>query len=582
MGCSTTSATAAKPKPVSVFPAPGTPVASDATTFSFRGLKPKNLGKVRVIGSKSGRHGYTRLHHSDGRGVSVVPNRRFTPGEEVRVFTRKRIKLTRNGDFRVRIGRFYGNDDKAAGPQVPVAATGLRSRPDLKPPVIDVATASPEVSPGMFMIAPRADGLMIADNLGRTVFFRPTSFSGTGEQLSNFQKQEYEGKPVLTYWRGATSIVGFGQIGTFEILNQRYNRIAKFEPGNGYKADLHEFELTPRDTALVLAYRGVLWKENGKKGSRDRKILDNIVQEVDIKTGAVLFEWHSLGNVNLKSSVRTKPAGKAPWDFFHLNSAKDDGDSLLISARGTNSVYRIGRDDARVKWSLRGDGRKPGTNSFKMGEGTSFGYQHDAQRLADGSIAIFDNGVQRDLPTVNPDSSALVLRLWRDGGKPTASLVARYNHPEQVVSGSQGNADPLDGGNWIVGWGDIKRFTEFTPTGEVAFDATFEDAGQNSYRAYKAPWQGYPPTRPAVLSKADGEGAQVWASWNGATRVHTWKVLTGKKNGSLVEVGSSPWQGLETRIRIPTVDSKVRIVAYDAEGQRIGQSLLVPLGQRSR
>ncbi len=106
-------AQAKKPKPVSVFPAPKTPVASDETTFSFRGLKPKNLGKVRVVGKKTGKVGHTRLRHSDGRGVSIVPKKDFVRGEKVRVFTNKRIKLTNNGDFWVRIGRFYGNDDRA-------------------------------------------------------------------------------------------------------------------------------------------------------------------------------------------------------------------------------------------------------------------------------------------------------------------------------------------------------------------------------------------------------------------------------------------------------------------------------------
>ena len=54
------SASAAKAKPISVFPVPGTPVASDATTFSFRGLKPKNLGKVAIYRSETKRVGHRR------------------------------------------------------------------------------------------------------------------------------------------------------------------------------------------------------------------------------------------------------------------------------------------------------------------------------------------------------------------------------------------------------------------------------------------------------------------------------------------------------------------------------------------
>src|SRR5262245_37925711 len=102
---------ASKPKPVSVFPAPGTPVVSDTTTFSFRGTRPTDLGPVKIYGSRTGKHHWSRLAHSDGRGVSVVPKGRFQPGETIRIYTRKRIKRTSHGDFRVRVGRFYGNDD---------------------------------------------------------------------------------------------------------------------------------------------------------------------------------------------------------------------------------------------------------------------------------------------------------------------------------------------------------------------------------------------------------------------------------------------------------------------------------------
>ncbi len=128
-------------KPVSVFPAPNSNYASDDTTFSFRGLKAKQLGPVRVVGSQSGKRATTRLRHSDGRGVSVVPKGLFKRGETVRVYTKRKIKLTKNGDFKVRIGDFYGNDDKSAVPPGGVSPNpALKSRPDLRPPYLNVLT----------------------------------------------------------------------------------------------------------------------------------------------------------------------------------------------------------------------------------------------------------------------------------------------------------------------------------------------------------------------------------------------------------------------------------------------------------
>ena len=68
--------------------------------------------------------------------------------------------------------------------------------------------------------------------------------------------------------------------------------------GNGYSFDLHEFTITPRNTALVLAYER--FKRDLRPGAAraTREIVDNIVQEIDLATGAVLFEWHSFGNVS--------------------------------------------------------------------------------------------------------------------------------------------------------------------------------------------------------------------------------------------------------------------------------------------
>ncbi len=575
-------ASAAKPKPVSVFPAPKTPVASDETTFSFRGLKPKNLGKVRVVGSQTGRVGHTRLRHSDRRGVSIVPKKSFVPGERVRVFTNKRIKLTNKGDFWVRIGNFYGNEDEG-GPGLPIPTDGLNSRPDLKPPTLDVITRTDEAAPGMFFYAPRRDGMTITDGAGRVRWNEPTGFRSPGTRINDFRPQTLNGKPVLTYWKGASGVSGFSQVGFFEILNDRYNRIAKFEPGNGYKADGHEFRLTPRGTALVLAYRGVKWDMTSVGGPPDGKVFDNIVQEIDIKTGAVLFEWHALGNVGLKSAEKLIPEDGSVWDYFHVNAAAPDGDSILISARSQSTIYRIDRKNARVKWRLRGDGLKPKTNSFKMGPGTSFGYQHDMTRLPNGNISLLDNGSANGYgPPVNEASSGLVLKLSSNKGTRKATLVKRYTHPDEVVALSQAGMHPQENGNFVIGWGQLKRITEFTADGEVAFDATFDSSAAPSYRAYKSAWVGKPKDRPAIASEADGDGAKVWASWNGSTTVRSWKVYTGPSEGSLTEVGSSPWTGLETEISIPTVDSNVKVVALDANGNELNESGLIPLGEQSR
>ncbi len=573
-------------KPVAVYPVAGTKFVSNRTTISFRGLNPKKLKlkELKVIGGKTGIHKGKKLRHSDGRGVSFV-TRKFAKGETIRVRTKLRIIGAKRGDFKYRVANLTTRDDKALNPNVPPITDGLNSRPDLKPERLDVTAYEAGVSPGKIFYAPKQDGLAIADNRGRTTWWNPTNFDSTGVTLYNFRTQQYRGQPVLTYWKGASSVTGYSQIGSFEILNRKYKRIASFTPGNGYKADIHEFQMTNRNTALVLSYVGVKKDLRPAGGVKNGRLLDNVIQEVDIKTGAVLFEWHSVGNVPITTGVGQVPTdSKSSFDYFHANSIQADGDGYLVSSRRQSSVYRIHRKSGKIHWALAGTGNS--RNDFKMGEGTEFGYQHDAQRLPNGDISIFDNSNGRFEPSVFPESSALVLRLSGKGKKRKASLVHRFTHPgDGIVAASQGNAEPLKNGNTFVGWGQPNLMTEFNADGEVVFDAshtgTFIEAinGVNSsYRAYKAPWNGIPQGKPAIASEATDSGAKVWASWNGSQAVRKWEVLTGSNASSLAKVAELDWTDFETEIATPALGSVVAVRALNAAGKQIGQSETVPAG----
>ena len=80
----------------------------------------------------------------------------------------------------------------------------------------------------------------------------------------------------------------------------------------------------------------------------------------------------------------------------------------------------------------------------------------------------------------------------------TASLVRVDEHPDKpLVSGSQGNTQALADGNWLIGWGEEPYVSEFSPTGQLLFDAHLP-AAYESYRAYRLPWTGQPTGPPAL------------------------------------------------------------------------------------
>src|SRR5581483_10036737 len=139
-----------------------------------------------------------------------------------------------------------------------------------------------------------------------------------GETATDVRVQTYQGQRVLTWWQGKL-VAGRGVSGEDVILNNSYKTIATVRPGEGYPADLHEFLITPQGTALVTAYQTVKADLSSIGGPRDGSLIDSIVQEIDIKTGRVLWEWHALGHVPLRDTEAGKPARGVPFDFFHVN-----------------------------------------------------------------------------------------------------------------------------------------------------------------------------------------------------------------------------------------------------------------------
>ncbi len=557
---------------VSVFPAPGTRVASNSTTISFRGIKPKHLGKLVVIGSKTGRHHGKLRRQTDGHGVSFIPNRKFAVNEVVRVGTHRRIRLARHGDFRFRIGNFRS---QAARPPHKIPHEGefspnavtFHSRPTLRAPRVTIDTPAHNTAPGYVFIAPKSSGPMILDNTGNLIWHRRG-------RTTDFRVQTFKGHRVMTWWQGPFTPIGVTK-GTFLIFSSHYRRVKRVRAGNGDVGGLHEFNLTPRGTALLTAYRGVKKDLRRFGGPRNGTVLDSIVQEVDVRTGLVVWEWHSLGNVALKNSMVPPPETvHDAWDYFHVNSVNEDADgNLLVSSRNTSAVYRVNKATGNVMWRLGGKR----SNFKKLGKATRTAWQHDAMRQADGTISVFDNGAA---PPVHKASRALFLRLVGKGR--TVRVEKAFTHPKGLLAGSQGSVQLLPNGNVFVGWGSEPYFTEFSPSGEVLFDGHFL-ARNSSYRSYRFAWTGRPGGRPAIASQALAGGmVSAWASWNGDTEVASWRLLAGPDANSLSVVGSAPRSGFETAVTASTTGPFVAMEGLDASGGVLGRSAVTRVGEQSR
>ena len=406
------------------------------------------------------------------------------------------------------------------------------------------------------------NGPEIVDDLGRPVWYAPLTGSGLATDL---RVQTYQGQPVLTWSQG----IGFEmqQPGATVdyIADQTYHVIATVQAGNGLDADQHEFRLTPQNTALITIYNTVQGDLSALGGSSNAQILEGVVQEIDVASGNVLLEWHSLDHVDPSESYVPVPTSpNTPYDYFHVNSASVDTDgNLLISARHTWAVYKVNRTTGDVIWRLGGK-----KSDFALGPGLPFAWQHDAEAADASTIRIFDD--ESNGTPVLPASR--VVWVTHDDSTMTATLARSVQHPSGLSVAAEGNAEALDNGDTFVGWGVLGRFSEFDPNGLLLFDASLPN-GFGSYRAYRCPWTGTPATSPNLTALSNSDGSTtVHAIWNGATEVATWQVMGGSSAANLSAVASAPWSGLDTAVSVGGQPGILRVVALNAAGSVIGQS----------
>jgi outer membrane protein assembly factor BamB len=402
-------------------------------------------------------------------------------------------------------------------------------------------------------------GLMMLDRLGRLVWFAP----GSSATRFNLDVQTYSGKPALTWWQGSVSNAhGYG-VG--EIGDEAYHPVQAIRAGRGLQTDLHDLQLTARGTALITVYETTTTDLTSIGKSSKAQVFAGHVQEVDLKSGRVLFDWNSLDHIGIDESLQPPPHQGQGYDYFHLNSVGETEDGhLLISARNTCALYKVDRSSGKVLWRLGGK-----RSDFSVSSAARFWWQHDARSHGSSVITLFDNaGIDKE-----KQSRGLVLSV--DEKAKRVDLTRAYLHPAGFIAGTLGNVQLLRDGGAFVGWGSQSYFSQYAPDGTMILDGELP-IGVRSYRAYLADWVGHPADGPRIVAQANPAGGfAVHASWNGATEVARWTVLAGRDGSSLKPVGSQAWTGFETAIVVNSEGPAFCAVALDANGRELGRSPVV-------
>jgi Arylsulfotransferase (ASST) len=90
------------------------------------------------------------------------------------------------------------------------------------------------------------------------------------------------------------------------------------------------------------------------------------------------------------------------------------------------------------------------------------GGQHDARIGDDGRLSVYDNGKDR------PRRPRVVFYRLRPA-QGEARYLGQLNDPEVRTSHCCGSARQLEGGGWLVSWGDNPLVTAFDEKGRVVF-----------------------------------------------------------------------------------------------------------------
>ena len=453
------------------------------------------------------------------------------------------------------------------------------SAPGLHPPKVTLESAAPGAQqklPGYLMMANFFDvthppivgqsGPLIMDSALSPVWFAPVP---TNLVASNLEAQTYDGQPVLTWWQGDVSATGAINQGEDIVVNNHYQRIASLKGADGWVLTLHSMVIRGHD-AWVTANKNVRADLSGDGGVSTGVFTDSAVQEYDLRTGKLVYTWQASDHIPRRDSYTQPPPNGFPWDTYHVNSVQPYGNgTFLVSMRNTWAIYLVNARTGKILWTLGGK-----HSSFTIPSQASFKWQHDAELHSNSTVTLFDDhccditGADTYLPATGP-SRGLTLKL--NQAAHTAGVEHEYSHGTTFHSEYMGNTQILPNGNVIVGWGEVPFVSEYTPAGKMIFDAALPTPDM-TYRTYVQPWVGKPLYPPSGAARATGSKVTVYASWNGATQVSSWKVLAVGADGSTQTVATGKRTGFESSIPVSGGARRFEVQALDASGHVLGTS----------
>ncbi|TGO14411.1 hypothetical protein BTUL_0053g00100 [Botrytis tulipae] len=398
---------------------------------------------------------------------------------------------------------------------------------------------------------------------------------------SDTKLQFYNGKPYLTFWSGI-DFQGHGSGGGV-MLNSSYDKVYNISVNSlAGGADGHEFQLTEDGGAMMNNYHTTIADCRPVGGPNGGKVLTGSFQEVDIKTGWVRHTWNALDHFGLNESFTTYVDEEWGWDWFHMNSLQKTREgNYLISSRHLRMIAYINGTDGSKIWQVGGHNND--FTDLSGGNATNFAFQHHARFVNDDltEITFFDNhNMYMNSPTPNCTTDcSRGMKIKLNYHNMTVKLVHQFYHPKSVQAWAEGGIHALDNGNFLVGYGVVPSFAEFTETGEVAMEIqtrpwyVASGRGTDLYRVYKFDWVAQPSWKPVMVEV----GQILYISWNGATEVESWALYGGSSPTTMHHLLTMPKTGFETGVRPSNSSAFYQAIALDKDGNELDSTEILEM-----
>lgn len=390
-------------------------------------------------------------------------------------------------------------------------------------PLITVTHPAEDTAPGYLFFTSQAlpwsiEGsryAIIADDLGDVVFYRQIE----DDIMANFTVQG-NGMLSISTWTNKQHY----------LLNSTYEVVEVIRSADETRPDPHEFVVTEDNHVLLMIYKTTLidMSQIVPGGDPTASVKYLVLQELD-ENRELIFEWNSLDHIPITDAVDIDLTS-SNIDYIHGNSIDIDTDgNWIVSSRNTNQIIKINRSNGEVMWRMGGS-----SNEFKLlNDDKWFSRQHDARRLPNGNISVFDNfwGQEGESRYAEYYVEEDVKILW---------LVREYINPIRLHVHSMGNAQYLPDGGVLIGWGsreprpDAPAITEIGPSNEKRLELILQSSIDESqkvavYRAYRHEWHGFPEKPVAVLVGGTDGAFQIFYSANGLTKAedgrYEWRVI---------------------------------------------------------